>query len=88
MKSSSDTPIEHSENNLLLVSEMRLDQECSCLIFDKDTIPKKFHAIRTEWAHNQLHMVCGFSTLAVLTFVERWTRALQVVSHFQTTRIA
>ena len=38
--------------------------------------------------YNQLHRACAFGILAALVFVERWTRALQVRSRFQTSQIA
>ena len=41
----------------------------------------------TESTCNRLHMVSAFGILATLVFVERWARAIQVRSRFQTLQI-
>ena len=76
---------EHSENKLIIYFENKVGPGVFLSNVQQryNIQSAKYHATRIQRTHNQLHMVCGFSTLAVFTFVERWTGALRVGSRFK-----
>ena len=81
-------PIEHSENKFITHFENKAGPGVIESSVQKTYTLRKTLTERTESTHDLWQILLIFGNLTALEFVERWTRALQVSSRFQTVQIA